>query len=401
MADEGLRVLAVAYHSWDHLPSKIAPSSIEQHLTFLGFVGMMDPPRDEAPQAVALCQTAGIQPVMITGDHPRTAKAIAKRVGIIAGDTTVHTGQELEHCSPAELEQLVERTRVYARVAPAQKIAIVKALQTKGEFVAMTGDGVNDAPALNQANIGVAMGKTGTDVAREAADMILLDDNFATIVTAVQYGRRIYDNIRKFVKYTLTSNSGEIWTIFLAPLFGLPIPLWPIQILWINLVTDGLPGLALTMEPEERDIMHHPPRPPDESMFARGIWQHILWVGLLMGAVALATESWAYQVEIQQWQTMVFTVLTLSQMGHVLAIRSEQESFFSRGVWTNPWLIGAVALTFGLQMGVIYLPSLNPVFHTVPLTIGQLGICLILSAVVFCAVELEKLTVRRRWLSWR
>lgn len=401
MADEGLRVLAVAYHSWDHLPSEIVPSSIEQHLTFLGFAGLMDPPREEASKAVALCEAAGIHPVMITGDHPRTAKAIAARVGIIKEDTTVLTGQELERCSPAELDQLVEHTRVYARVAPAKKIAIVKALQTKGEFVAMTGDGVNDAPALNQANIGIAMGKSGTDVAREAADMILLDDNFATIVTAVQDGRRIYDNIRKFVKYTLTSNSGEIWTIFLAPLLGLPIPLLPIQILWINLVTDGLPGLALTMEPEERNIMHHPPRPPEESMFARGLWQHILWVGLLMGAISLVTETWAYQAELQQWQTMVFTVLTLSQMGHVLAIKSEEDSFFSRSAWTNPWLLGAVVLTFALQMGVIYLPPLNLVFHTVPLTIGQLGICLILSAVVFCAVELEKWLIRRRWHPWR
>jgi Ca2+-transporting ATPase len=395
MANEGLRVLAVAYRHWDQAPADMNSSIVERQLTFLGFAGLMDPPREEAAQAVALCQTAGIKAVMITGDHPGTAKAIASRVGIINKDTTVLTGQELEQRSPEELAELVEHTRVYARIAPAQKIAIVKALQARGEFVAMTGDGVNDAPALNQANIGIAMGRAGTDVAREASDLILLDDNFATIVTAVRDGRRIYDNIRKFVKYTMTSNSGEIWTIFLAPLFGLPIPLLPIQILWINLVTDGLPGLALAMEPEERKIMQRPPRPPDESIFAGGLWQHILWVGLLMGGVSLVTEMWAYQANLDQWQTMVFTVLTLSQMGHVLAIRSEQDSFLKRGPLSNLWLVGAVLLTFALQMATIYVPFLNPIFHTMPLTMDQLGLCLILSTIVFFAVELEK-WVRRR-----
>jgi Ca2+-transporting ATPase len=395
MANEGLRVLAVAYRQWDQAPEEMTPPVVERRLTFLGFAGMMDPPREGAAQAVALCQSAGIKPVMITGDHPGTAKAIASRVGIINKDSTVVTGQDLEHRSPEELAQLVEHTRVYARIAPAQKIAIVKALQTRGEFVAMTGDGVNDAPALNQANIGIAMGQTGTDVAREASDMILLDDNFATIVTAVRDGRRIYDNIRKFVKYTMTSNSGEIWTIFLAPLFGLPIPLLPIQILWINLVTDGLPGLALAMEPEERNIMQRPPRPPNESIFAGGLWQHILWVGLLMGGVSLVTEMWAYEADLGQWQTMVFTVLTLSQMGNVLAIRSEQESFFQRGPLSNPLLLGAVLLTFALQMATIYVPFLNPIFHTIPLTLDQLGLCLLLSSVVFFAVELEKWARRR------
>jgi Ca2+-transporting ATPase len=399
MANEGLRVLAVAYHHWDQAPEEMTPPVIERQLTFLGFAGLMDPPREEAAQAVALCQSAGIKAVMITGDHPGTAKAIASRVGIIDKETAVLTGQDLEHRSPEELAQLVEHTRVYARIAPAQKIAIVKALQARGEFVAMTGDGVNDAPALNQANIGIAMGKTGTDVAREASDMILLDDNFATIVTAVRDGRRIYDNIRKFVKYTMTSNSGEIWTIFLAPLFGLPIPLLPIQILWINLVTDGLPGLALAMEPEERKIMQRPPRPPDESIFSGGLWQHILWVGLLMGGVSLATEMWAYTTNVEQWQTMVFTVLTLSQMGNVLTIRSERDSFFQRGPLSNLWLLGAVLLTFALQMATIYVPFLNPIFHTMPLTLDQLGLCLLLSTIVFVAVEIEKWVQRRGWFS--
>ena len=396
MAHEGLRVLAVAYRKWEQPLPEVTPSILEDQLIFLGFAGLLDPPRQEAAPAVALCRSAGIKPVMITGDHPATAKAIASRVGITNRDTTVLTGQEMANCSRKELTELIARTHVYARISPAQKIAIVKALQTQGEFVAMTGDGVNDAPALNQANIGIAMGKNGTDVAREASDMILLDDNFATIVTAVRDGRRIYDNIRKFVKYTMTSNSGEIWTIFLAPWFGLPIPLLPVQILWINLVTDGFPGLALAMEPEERNIMQRPPRPPNESIFAGGLWQHIVWVGLLMGGVSLATEMWAYHTEQAQWQTMVFTVLTLSQMGNVLAIRSERESFIQRGLLSNIWLLRAVLLTFGLQMAIVYIPFLNPIFHTLPLTQGQLVLCLVLSTVVFFAIELEKWIRRHR-----
>jgi Ca2+-transporting ATPase len=336
--------------------------------------------------------------VMITGDHPATARAIATRLGIIDDGGKVLTGSQLARLSLEQFEREVESVRVYARINPEQKIKIVQALQDKGEFVAMTGDGVNDAPALKMADIGIAMGKGGTDVAREAAHMTLLDDNFATIVSAVREGRRIFDNIRKFVKYTMTSNSGEIWTIFLAPFLGLPIPLLPIHILWINLVTDGLPGLALAGEGAEPNVMQRPPRPPKESIFAHGMWQHMLWVGLLMGGVCLLTQAWAIHIGSAHWQSMVFTVLTLSQLGHVLAIRYERDSLFTQGVSSNPMLIGALLFTFVLQMAVLYVPWLNPIFKTEPLGLEELLLCLVLSSVVFFAVEIEKWLVRRGWL---
>jgi Ca2+-transporting ATPase len=398
MAADGLRVLAVARRLWPDLPGDLSPDTIECGLAFVGLVGLLDPPREEARDAVALCESAGITPVMITGDHPATARAIAARVGIAAHPGTIVTGQKLAHLSEETFGERVEQIRVYARVAPEQKIRIVKALQQRGEFVAMTGDGVNDAPALKQADIGVAMGVTGTDVAREAADMILLDDNFTTIVAAVREGRRIFDNIRKFIRYAVTCNSGEIWTIFLAPFLGLPIPLLPIHILWINLVTDGLPGLALAVEPHERGLMERPPRPPQESIFAHGMWQHIIWVGLLMGGVSLSTQAWAYYTGSAHWQTMVFTVLALSQMGHVLAIRSESQSLFQQGVWSNRPLLGAVLLTTALQLMTIYVPFANPIFKTEALSAGELALSLVLSSVVFVAVEIEKWMVRRGWL---
>ena len=395
LANEGYRVLALAKREFTVLPEPLTPEATERDLTFLGLAALIDPPRPEVQQAVADCLTAGITPVMITGDHPGTAMAIARRLGITDNGKTVLTGNELAEMSDDAFARIAESVRVYARVSPEQKLRIVRALQVNGEFVAMTGDGVNDAPALKRASIGVAMGQKGTDVAREAADMVLLDDDFSTIVGAIQAGRRIFDNIRKFIKDTMSSNSGEIWTLFLAPFLGLPIPLLPIHILWINLVTDGLPGLAFTAEPAEPDIMRRAPRPPEESIFAHGMWQHIIWVGLFVGGISIASQAWAVSRSVEYWQTVVFTVLTVSQLFHSLAVRSETASLFSIGLFSNLPMLGAVILTVLLQMAVIYVPVLNPVFHTQPLPMFDLAICLVLSSLVLFAVEIEKWLVRR------
>ena len=391
MGQQGLRTLAYGCRLINQVPEEISFATLERHLEACGLAGLMDPPRKEAAQAITDCKAAGIVPVMITGDHPDTAEAIARQIGILHGSTDLLvTGAKLRQMAEHTFEESIHRIKVYARVSPEQKLQIVKTLQRKKQFVAVTGDGVNDAPALKRANIGIAMGITGTDVSKEAAHMILLDDNFATIIKAVKEGRRIFDNIRKFIKYTMTSNSGEIWTIFLAPLAGLPIPLLPIHILWINLVTDGLPGLALAGEPPEKGLMKLPPRQPEESIFAHGLGIHILWVGLLMGAVCLGTQAWAIAEGDPKWQTYVFTILCFSQMGHVLAIRSEYSFLFRRGIFTNLPLLGAVLLTFFLQMAILYIPALNELFSVQPLTWQELGACLLLSSIVFHAVEVEK-----------
>jgi Ca2+-transporting ATPase len=332
---------------------------------------------------------------MVTGDHPATARAIATRLGILSEGGKVVTGQQMSRFAPGEFERDVKDVRVYARVDPAQKIMIVAGLQAKGEFVAMTGDGVNDAPAIKRAEIGVAMGKIGTDVSREASSMVLLDDNFATIVSAVREGRRIYDNIRKFIRYVMAGNIGEIVAILLAPFLGMPIPLLPIQILWVNLVTDGLPGLALAMEPEERTIMKRSPRPPDESVFARGMGWQVLWTGVMIGGITLAVQWWAMSIGSPNWQTMAFTSLTMCQMFVVLAIRSDREGLHTIGVFSNWHLAGAVFLTFLLQLAVIYIPALNPIFKTTPLTAQELAISLLLPAIVLVMVEFEKVFIRR------
>ncbi|MET0393850.1 MAG: cation-translocating P-type ATPase [Chitinophagaceae bacterium] len=397
MAQDGMRVIGFAGKLLDRLPDEMKPEQVEKELAFIGLAGLIDPPREEAKAAIRQCKTAGIVPVMITGDHPLTAASIARQIGILDNEEQkVMPGKDLEKLDKNAFEQQVEDIRVYARVSPEQKLNIVESLQNRKQFVSMTGDGVNDAPALKKANIGVAMGITGTDVTKEAAHMILLDDNFATIVKAVKEGRRIYDNIRKFIKYILTGNTAEIWSIFLAPLVGLPIPLLPVHILWVNLVTDGLPALALAAESSEKSIMQRPPRRPDESIFAQGLGVHVLWVGILIGLLTIGTQWLAIETGDTHWQTIVFTVLCFSQLWHVMAIRSETQSLFSMGLLTNKPLLLAVAATILLQLGVIYIPYFNTFFHTQPLTVAELLVAIGVSSVTFIAVEIEKAVKRGR-----
>ncbi len=389
-ANEGNRVLAFAYKLIDHLPTKDNLMELEQDLTFAGLVAMIDPPREEVYAAIQECLQAGIKPVMITGDHPATAIAIGKSIGIFKEDHLAWTGSQIEKMTDHEFNQNIHKVSIFARVSPEQKLKIVNTLKAKGFYVAMTGDGVNDAPSLKAADIGVAMGINGTDVSKEASDMVLLDDNFATIVKAVREGRRIFDNIRKFIKYIMTCNSAEIMTILFAPLLGLPLPLLPVHILWINLVTDGIPGLALAYEKEDPDIMNRPPRPANESLFAHGNGFHIIWVGFLMACITLLTQYLSMQNFKTHWQTMVFTVLALSQLGHVLAIRSEKQFIFQKGIFSNPFLIQTITFTIFLQLLVIYTPIGNTLFKTEPLTWTELLFCFVMSAVVFHTVELEK-----------
>ncbi len=398
-AGKGQRVLGATFRIWDspELPEDI--SELESEGIFVGLVSMMDPPRPEVKAAVATAKMAGIHPKMITGDHPLTAVQIAQDLAIAEGDCDggiCLTGQELAEMSMEELEGRVHDVSVYARVAPEHKLNIVNALQNKGEIVAMTGDGVNDAPALKQADIGVAMGITGTDVSKQAADMILLDDNFTTIVAAVEQGRVIFDNIRKFIKYTLSSNTGELFVMLLGPFLQMPLPLLPLQILWINLVTDGLPGLALAEEKGERDVMSRSPFKPNESVFSRGVGRDIIWIGILMGVISLGLGyiGWLNDPE-GPWQTMVFTTMVLAQMGNALALRSTRDSLFKIGVFSNRLMVYSVLLTFGLQLALIYIPFFQKIFKTQPLTFTELAICLAASTVLFAVIEIYK-WVRRR-----
>jgi Ca2+-transporting ATPase len=403
LAQNGMRVLGVACRP---LGAPVGGGGDpERDLIFVGLVGMIDPPRPEVKAAIETCRAAGIRPVMITGDHPLTAQYVARELGLDADGRTL-TGQDLAALSVPELEAKVDDVSIYARVSPEHKLNIVQALQDRGQVVAMTGDGVNDAPALKKADIGVAMGLTGTDVAKEAADMVLQDDNFATIVAAVEEGRIIYDNIRKFIKYLLATNSGELWLMLVAPLLGFPIPLIPLQILWMNLVTDGLPAVALGFEPAERDIMRRRPFKATENFFAHGLGVHVLWVGLLMALLCIigGACSWfgpllpgqTAEDHERYFRTVTFTIVTLTQMAHVLAIRSGRTSLFRAGLLSNKYLVGAVGLTILLQAALIYAPFLQKPFQMVPLRAADLGLCVLLSSVVFWAVELEKWFRRRR-----
>lgn len=397
-AAEGLRVLFFGYKTFDQKPDQIN-ESLEKDLDFLGMTAMIDPPREEVIEAIKQCKTAGIKSVMITGDQPLTAVAIAQRLNIVdEGSKETRTGSELEKLSEEEFNKEIINISVFARVSPEQKLKIVKALQHNGQFVAMTGDGVNDAPSLKQADIGVAMGITGTDVSKEAADMILLDDNFATIVKAVKEGRRIYDNIRKFILYVLSCNLAEILTIFFSPILGLAIPLLPIHILWINLVTDGLPGLALVAEPAEKEIMNRAPRPPKENLFAGGLISRILYTGSLMAVASILTQWWAAQegYDVKTQQTMVFTVLCFIQLGNALSVRSAYHSLFSSRFFSNPGLLGSIVLTVVLQLLILYVPFLQVIFKTVALEWNAMQIILIVTFICILGIEFVKILTRRK-----
>lgn len=366
LASQALRTIAVAYRPLESYETITTEQAAEKELVFLGLQGMIDPPRPEVKQAVKECRDAGIKTVMITGDHVITAEAIAKQLGILPKGGRVLEGHTLNTMSQSELEDVVDDVYVYARVSPEHKLKIVKALQAKDHVVAMTGDGVNDAPAIKAADIGIAMGITGTDVAKEASALVLLDDNFATIKSAIKEGRNIYENIRKFIRYLLASNVGEILVMLFAMILALPLPLVPIQILWVNLVTDGLPAMALGLDQPEDDVMKRRPRHPKEGVFARGLGWKVVSRGFLIGIATLAAFIIVYDNNpdnLQYAQTIAFATLVMAQLIHVFDCRSEK-SIFDRNPFENLYLVGAVISSILLMLVVIYYPPLQPIFHT-------------------------------------
>lgn len=400
MASQALRVLAVGYKELDEIPANPSPKELEQGLCFAGLVGMIDPPREEVMDAISTCKTAGITTVMITGDHVTTACAIAKKLGILEGGKEAVTGTQLTKISDEMLCRNIRKYAVFARVTPADKIRIVKAWQQKGEIVAMTGDGVNDAPALKAADIGCAMGVSGTDVAKGAADMVLTDDNFATIVTAVAEGRRIYDNIRKAVQFLLASNASEVLSIFAATLLGVQL-LGPVHLLWINLITDCFPALALGMEKAEPDVMERPPRRPGESIFAGGLGLDVVWQGLLVTALTLAAYFTGVRLETGAWQvaqsgvgvSMAFLTMSMAEIFHSFNMRSQRGSVFALPTH-NPWLWAAMAGSLALSLGVLAWPPAAAAFGFEQLAPAQCGLALTLALAVLPAVELGKSLLR-------
>lgn len=369
MGSQALRVIAIAKKilPFNSIASSNLQNAKEEQLTFLGFVGMIDPPRIEAITAINKCKTAGIRTIMITGDHKQTAGAVAQELGILGYNKNILTGNEIDKLSPSQFEKAVSQANVFARVSPRHKLQIVKSLKAKGDIVAMTGDGVNDSPALKEANIGVAMGISGTDVTKESSSMILLDDNFSTIVSAVEEGRAIYDNIRKFIRYMLSCNFGEVLTMFLGTFISSPIPLLPIQILWVNLVTDGLPGIALGLEPAEKDIMKRKPRQPNEGIFAHGLFGIIFLRGMIIGLSTLAVfmiEYFYFRTGIDMARTAAFATLVVSQLIHVFECRSEKKDIFDISLFENKYLVGSVAISMLMLLSVLYIPSLQTVFKT-------------------------------------
>ena len=390
MADEALRVLAIAYLDIPNLPSKIDTETVEKNLIFIGLIGMIDPPREGVKEAVATCKKAGIKTVMITGDHIITAKAIAKDLGILRGSDLAVTGEELDKIPQSILQKNIMNYSVFARVTPEHKVRIVKAYQSTGAVVAMTGDGVNDAPALKNADIGIAMGKNGTDVAKNAADMVLTDDNFVTIVEAVKQGRNIFDNIKKAVHFLIATNIGEIVTIFLGLILGLKSPLLAIQLLWINLVTDSLPAIALGLEKPEADIMNKKPRDSKKGIFADGLWQRIITEGTMLGILTLVAFSVGnYLYDIEVGRTMAFVSLGLLELVHSFNIKSE-ETIFKVGLFENKYLLGAFILGALLQIVVVVIPSVAEVFKLVPLTQVQWMYTFGISILPLVIMEIQK-----------
>lgn len=400
MAGEALRVLAIAYRPLSGRVSKDRVKKYEEKLTMVGLVGMIDPPREEAFDAVIKCFKAGIRPVMITGDHRITAQVIAEDLGIIKKGGRVITGEELKKMSDSNFNSVANKVNVFARISPEDKLKIVRVLKNNGEVVAMTGDGVNDAPAVKEADIGVAMGEKGTDVTKEVSSLILADDNFATIVAAIQEGRKIYNNIRKFIRYLLSCNTGELLAIFIGIVMGLPLPLLPIQILWVNLVTDGLPALALGMDDDSDDVMEKPPRDPDESIFAHGMISNIVSQGSLIGISTMAAFMIAiYRLgtDINTARTMAFSTLVFSQLFFVFSCRSEDHSFWELSPFNNIYLVAAVLLSTTMQIGVIYLPFFSRFFQTVVLDRLEWIIVIILSTWSTILLDFLRYLVSKSW----
>ncbi len=398
LASQALRVLGCAYRRFPSFPAKLDAGSVEKDLVFVGLVAMIDPPRPEALTAITSCKRAGIKPVMITGDHKTTAVAIARELGLLEENGLAISGEELDKMRPEEYQELVNRIQVYARVSPEHKLKIVRAWKNKGQVVAMTGDGVNDAPAVKEADIGVAMGITGTDVTKEVSDMVITDDNFASIVAAVEEGRAIYDNIKKFVHYLLSCNLSEIMVMFAASLLGWPMPLVPIQILWVNLVTDGFPALGLGFEPTDPDIMSRPPRRPDEPIIDRKRAVLMSLQGLFIAFCTLTAYFLVLFVEkegLERARTAAFIVLSVSQLFHALNCRSQMKSLFELGVFSNLKLIYAFLVSLSLQLMVVYLSPLQKIFKTQNLTLLDWALVFLLSSLSLWGMELVK------WLNKR
>jgi len=399
LASHALRVLGVASRPLGAVPQNPTPETVEKDLTFVGLLGMIDPARPEVIEAVRVANGAGLKSVMVTGDHKETAEAIAREIGILTPGGLVLTGPEIERMTDAELAAQADKLQVCCRVSPQHKTRIVDAMKASGHVVAMTGDGVNDAPALKRANIGVAMGITGTDVSKQTADMVLTDDNFASIVAAIEQGRIIYSNIRKFVYFLLACNVGEILIIFGAMLFGMPIPLRPVHLLWLNLVSDGAPALALGMEKGDKDIMSHPPRPPKEPVINRDM---AIGIGViaLVDAIAILTVFYLglqrYPGHLEAAQTLAFVTLCVSELVRAFTARSEYHSIFSIGLFSNRWMVWAVSASLLLVLMVVYVPFLQPFFDTVPLTLDDWLMMLPFFFASALAMELLKLYFRRR-----